>query len=46
MEHTLGSDRKFIGYDMILFGSDLILLGYRVQELSVPLVVVKDNFRL
>jgi len=27
VEQTLGSDMKFIRYDMILFGSDLILLG-------------------
>ena len=29
---------------MILFGSDLILLGSRIQDLSVPPVVVLINF--
>ena len=37
VEHTLGSD-------MISFGYDLILLCYRVQELSVLLVAVLINF--
>ena len=29
---------------MIIFGSDLILLGSRVQEISAPLVAVLINF--
>ena len=37
VEHTLGSDMEFIG-------SDLILLGSRVQYLSVLLVVVLISF--
>ena len=35
---------EFIGYDMILFVYDMILLGSRVQELSVQLVAVLINF--
>ena len=35
---------EFIGYDMILFVSDMILLGSRVQNISVLLVVVLINF--
>ena len=27
VDHTFGSDMKFIGYDMILFVSDMILIG-------------------
>ena len=44
VEHTLGSDMDFIRSDMILFWSDLILLGSRVQDISVLLVVVLINF--
>ena len=44
---------NLIGYDMILFGSDMILCGYymvsfvsifKLQELSFMLVVVLINF--
>ena len=38
------SVEQTLGYDMILFGYDLILLGSRVQELSLLLVVVLINF--
>ena len=41
---TLLDLMEFNGYDMILFGYYLILLGFRVQELSAPLVVVLINF--
>ena len=34
----------FIGSDMILFVSDMILIGSKFQELSVPLVDVLINF--
>ena len=37
MEHTPRYDMEFIG-------SDMILLGSRVQELSVPLVAILINF--
>ena len=44
VEQNIGYDMKFIGYYMILFGSDMILIGYRFQDLSVLLVVVLINF--
>ena len=44
IKHTLGYDMKL--YDMILFGSDLILFVsiFNFQYLSVILVVVLINF--
>ena len=39
VEHTLGSDMKLFGSNMILFGSI-----FKFQELSVMLVVVLINF--
>ena len=46
MEQTLGYDMKFIGFYMILFGHDLILIGsvFQVQEPSILLVAVLINF--
>ena len=44
VDHSLGFDMKFIGSDMISFGYDLILIGSRVQDILVPLVVVLNNF--
>ena len=44
VEHTLGSDMNFIGSGMSLFGFYMILLGSRVQYLSVLLVFVLINF--
>ena len=37
-------DGAHLGSDMILFGSDQILLGSKVQEISVLLVAVLINF--
>ena len=39
VEHTLGSDMKLFGYDMILFGS-----GFKFQELPVMHVATLINF--
>ena len=39
MEQTLGSDMKFIGYDMILIGSI-----FQFHELLVLLVAILINF--
>ena len=33
VEHTLGHDMEFIRSNMVLFGSYMILLGSRVQEI-------------
>ena len=35
---------KIFVSDLILFGYDLILLSYRVQYLSIPLVSILINF--
>ena len=46
VDHNFGSDMKIIGYDMILFWSDLIFLGsiFQFHKLPVLLVVVLINF--
>ena len=46
VKQTLGSDMNFIGYDMILFVSDMILISsiFQVHEPSVLLVVILINF--
>ena len=45
-EQTLGYDTNFIGSDMILFRSDLILFfsGFKFQDLLVMLVAALINF--
>ena len=46
VDHTFGYDMKLIGYDMILFRSDIIFLFliYKIHNLSVLLVAVLINF--
>ena len=45
VNHLFESDMNLIGYDMILFRSDMIFLGliYQIHNLSIPLVVVLIN---
>ena len=46
MEHTFGYDMKLFGSNMILFGYDLILFGsnFKFQEPSVMLITGLINF--
>ena len=46
VEHTLGYDMNLFGSNMILIGSYLVLfgLGFKFQELSVMLVATLINF--